>query len=118
MALLIITMFNMREWEVKTKIKKKIYQSKNTLDRIKPYLSDMINSHKAQGKKWKIYSDNKIIERTTQGEFKIQLTMVINFISSIPNSYKPRTMRTKSDDIVVIMGSESDEVIEELFKSF
>ena len=57
---------------------------KECLDRIKPYLSDMINNHKDQEKKWRIYSGNKIIERTTQGEFKIQLIMKINFISSKP----------------------------------
>ena len=28
---------------------------KEFLDRIKPYLSDMINNHKAQRKKWRIY---------------------------------------------------------------
>ena len=41
---------------------------KEYLDRIKPYLSDMINNHKAQGKKWKIHSGNTIIEHKTQGE--------------------------------------------------
>ena len=46
----------------------------------------MINNHKAEKKNWKIHSDNKIIEHTTQGGFKIQLTMAINFISSIPDS--------------------------------
>ena len=44
--------------------------------------------------------------------------MIINFISSKPDSDEPRTMRTKSDNIVVMMGSETDEVIEEIFKSF
>ena len=58
------------------------------------------------------------MEHTTQGEFKIQLTMVINFISSKADSDETRTMRTKSDNIAVMMGSETDEVMEELFKSF
>ena len=44
--------------------------------------------------------------------------MVINFISSIPDSDETRTMHTKSDNIAVMMGSETDEVIEELLKSF
>ena len=34
---------------------------------IRPYLSDIINNHKTQGK-WRIYSGNKIIEHKTQGE--------------------------------------------------
>ena len=63
------------------------------------------------------HSGNKIIERTTQGEFKIQLTMVINFVSSYRFS-ETCTMRTKSDNVAVMMGSETDEVIEELLKSF
>ena len=44
--------------------------------------------------------------------------MVINFISSISDSNKTRTMHTKSDNIAVMMVNETDEVIEELFKSF
>ena len=48
---------------------------------MKPYLSDVINDHKTQGK-WRIRSDNKIIEHKTQSEWKIQLTKTINFISS------------------------------------
>ena len=64
------------------------------LNRIKPYISNMINNHKAQGKKCRIHSDNEIIERTSQGEFKIQLTMEISFISSIPDSDETCTMRT------------------------
>ena len=56
---------------------------KRFLERIKPYLSDIINNLKAQGKKWRIHSGNKIIEGTTQGEFKIKLTMIINFDNCI-----------------------------------
>ena len=33
--------------------------------------------------------------------------MVINFISSIPDSNETHTMHTKSDNIDVIMGSET-----------
>ena len=102
---------------VEGKDKDKNLSVKEFLKRIKPYLNDMINDHKAQGKKWRIHSGNEIIESTTQGEFKIQLTMVINFISS-KDSGETRTMVTKSDNIAVMMGSETDEVIEEFFKSF
>ena len=83
---------------------------------IRPYLSDIINDHKAQGK-WKIDSGNKIIERKTQSEWKIQLTMEINFISSLPDSDETRTMQTKSDNIEIMMRSETKEFIKELFES-
>ena len=43
--------------------------------------------------------------------------MAINFISSKPNSDGIRTMNAKSDNIEIMMGSETDEIIEELFKS-
>ena len=42
--------------------------------------------------------------------------MSINFISS-KDSDETRTMHTKGDNIEIKMGSETDEVIEELFKS-
>ena len=84
---------------------------------IKPYLSDIINDHKTQGE-WTIYSDNTIIKHKTQSEWKIQLTMAINFISFKKDSPETRTMRTKSDNIEIMMGSETDETIEGLFESF
>ena len=43
--------------------------------------------------------------------------MAINFISS-KDSDETRTMRTKSNNVEIMMGSETDEIIEELFKSF
>ena len=66
---------------------------------IRPYLSDVTNYYK------------------TQGEWKIHLTMAINFFSS-KNSEETCTMYSKSDNIEVMMGSETDEIIEELFDSF
>ena len=65
---------------------------------IRPHLRDITNDHKAQG------------------EWKIQLTMIINFISS-RDSDEIRTMYTKSNDIEIIMGNVTDEIIEELFES-
>ena len=82
---------------------------------IRPYLSNVINNQ-AQGK-WRIHSGNTIIEHKTQGKWKIHLTMAINFISSKEDSTETRNMRTKSDNIEIMMGSETDEIIEELFKS-
>ena len=43
--------------------------------------------------------------------------MPINFISS-GDSDETLSMLTKSDDIEIIMGSETDDIIEELCKSF
>ena len=66
---------------------------------IRSYLVDMINDHK------------------NKGEWKIQLTMVINFISSKPDSDETRIMHTKSNNIEIMIGIDINEVIEELFKS-
>ena len=65
----------------------------------RPYLSDMTIDYK------------------TQGEWKIQLTMSINFISSI-DSGETRNFRTKSNNIEIMMGNETDEITDELFESF
>ena len=83
---------------------------------IKPYLSDMINDQKTQGV-WRIHSDNTTTDRKTQSEWKIQLTMTINFISS-KDSDETRTMHPKSNNVEVMMGNETNEIIEEIFKSF
>ena len=83
---------------------------------IKPYLSDMINDQKTQGV-WRIHSDNTATDRKTQSEWKIQLTMTINFISS-KDSDETRTMHPKSNNVEVMMGNETNEIIEEIFKSF
>ena len=52
----------------------------------------------------------------TQGEWEIQSTMSINFISS-KDSNETRTMHTKSDNIEMMIGNETNEIIEELFDS-
>ena len=61
--------------------KNKDLSIKKYLDGIKPYLGDIINNHKAQGEQ-KIHLGNKRIERKTQSELKIQLTIKINCVSS------------------------------------
>ena len=85
---------------------------------IRPYLSNIINDHKTHGK-WRIHSGNKIIEHKIQSEWKIQLTMAINFISS-KDSHNDEicTMYAKSNNAEIMMGSETGEIIEELFKFF
>ena len=69
------------------------------LDMIRPYLVDMINEHK------------------TKSKWKIQLTVVINFISSKPDSDETRIIYTKSNKIEIMNGSDTNEVIEKLFQS-
>ena len=59
-----------------------------------------------------IENDNK-----TQGEWKIHLTMAINFFSS-KNSEETRTMYSKNNNIEIMMGNENDKTIEDLFYSF
>ena len=68
------------------------------LDIIRPYLSDLIDKHK------------------TQGEGEMHLTMAINFIFS-KDSDETHTMHTKSDNIEIMMGRETDEIVEELFQT-
>ena len=43
--------------------------------------------------------------------------MAVNFISSRENFEETRNMHTKSGNIEIMMGSETDEIIKELFKS-
>ena len=76
------------------------------LDTIRPYLRDMINNHKAplEGS----------LDNGLRGEQKIQLTMQINFVSSL-GSQEIRTMDSKSKNIEILMGSERDDIINEIF---
>ena len=68
-------------------------------DIIKPYLRDMIDNHKARG------------------EWKIQLTMQIIFVCFI-DANETRAVHTKSDNITIMSGIETDDAINELLKSF
>ena len=79
--------------------KDKILTISEYLNNIRPYLVDMINEHK------------------NQSEWKIQLSVEINFISSKPDSDETRIMHTKSDNIEIVIGSDTNEVIEDLSKS-
>ena len=67
---------------------------------IRPYLVDIINDYK------------------NQSEWKIQLSAEINFISSKSDSDETRIMPTKSNSIEIMIGSDTNEVIKELLKSF
>ena len=96
--------------------KDKILAISEYLDMIIPYLRNIINNHKAQ-REWRIHSRTTIIKHKTQSECKIQLTMAINFIFSKKDSDETLTMRTKSNNVEIMMGSETDKIIEDLFKS-
>ena len=83
---------------------------------IRLYLSDLINKHKTHGSA--IYhSGNKSWIEKTSSEWKIQLTMAINFISS-KGSDETRTMHIKSTNVEIMVGSETNEIITDLFISF
>ena len=69
------------------------------LELIKPYLYDLINVHK------------------TKGEWKIQLSAEISFISQKTNSNEIRVMFTRSIPEEFMIGSETEEVAERLFMS-
>ena len=71
---------------------------------IMPYLRDMINNHKAPMK----------LKDHFFGEWKIQLTMQINFVSSLDPG-EIRTIYSKSDNVEITMGNETDHIINELF---
>ena len=76
--------------------KGKTLSIKYYLDEIKPYLTDIINDHK------------------TQGEWKIHLTVAVNFFSS--KDYEEIcAMHSKSDNIEILFGNETDEIIRKLF---
>ena len=52
----------------------------------------------------------------TQDEWNIQLTVEINSLLS-KDSNEIRTMHSKSDNIEIMIGNETDEIIEDFFES-
>ena len=90
--------------------------AKSAFNMIKPYLSDIINNHKTRSFV-RYHSGNKAWLEETASEWKIQLTMAINFISS-KDSDETRTMHTKSNNVEIMIGNETDEINEDLFESF
>ena len=83
---------------------------------IKPYLSDLINKHKTHGSA-RYHSGNKSWIEKTFSEWKIQLTMAINFISC-KDSDETQTMHTKSNNVEIMVGNETNEIIMDLFEAF
>ena len=77
----------------------KILTVKEYLALIEPYLRELINDDKSKG------------------EWKVQLTAQINFISLRPDSDETRAMHTRSNKEEFMNGSDTDEIIKELYKS-
>ena len=82
---------------------------------IRRYLGDIINNYKTQGH-WKIHSGDDVIDYKPGREWKTQLTMIINFMSS-KDSDEVCTKDTKSNSIEIMMGNETDKIIEKHFES-
>ena len=72
-------------------------------DMIKPYLVDLIN-------------ENKAIE-TSPNEWKIQINMHINFVSS-NDTGEIRTVFVWSDNEEIRLGNETDDIVKRLINSF
>ena len=68
-------------------------------DIIRPFLRDMIDNHKARG------------------EWKIQLTMRIIFVS-FKDANETHEMHTKSYNIAIMRGVENEDIINELSNTF
>ena len=83
---------------------------KKYLTIIKPYLIDITNEHKTHGFV-RYHSGNKSWLEETSSEWKIQLTMAINCTSSKDSD----SMHTKSNNVEIMIGSETDEIIKDLF---
>ena len=73
------------------------------LDMIKPYLSDLIN-------------ENKTI-KTGSNEWKIQINMYVNFVSS-NDTGETRITFVWSDNEEIKLGNETDDIIKRLINSF
>ena len=76
----------------------KHYQLRKYLNKIRPYLKDIIHN----------------LKKTDM--WKFQLTIAINFVSSKDND-EECVMHSKSDNIEIMIKDKADKVIEELFQS-
>ena len=78
----------------------KILTVKEYLALIEQYLKKLINYYK------------------NKGEWKLQLTAEINFVSLKPGSHETCIMHTRSDNEEIMTGSDTDEIIKGFFESF
>ena len=77
----------------------KILSLKEYLNLIEKYLRELIEKYKLKG------------------EWKVQLTIEVNFVSLKPDSDETRIMYTRSDNIEIMYGDDNDDIIEQLFES-
>ena len=77
----------------------KILSLKEYLNLMEKYLRELIEEYKLKG------------------EWKVQLTIEVNFISLKPGSDETRIMYTRSDNIEIMFGDDNDDIIEQLFES-
>ena len=77
----------------------KILSLKEYLNLIEKYIRELIEEYKLKG------------------EWKIQLTTEVNFISLKPGSDEIRIMYTKSDNIEIMFGDNNDDIIDQISES-
>ena len=77
----------------------KILSLKEYLNLIETYLRELLEEYKRKG------------------EWKVQLTMEVNFILLKPGSGETRIMYTRSDNMEIMFGDDNDDIIEQLFES-
>ena len=63
------------------------------------------------------YLRELIEEYKLKGEWKVQLTIKINFISLKPGSDETCIMYTRSDNVEIMFGDDNDDITEQLFES-
>ena len=80
--------------------KEKILSVKQYLNKIKPYLYDLINDHRIVRRVW-----------------KIQINMHVNFISS-RDTGETRIYYVWSDNVSIMQGENTNAIIREIFRSF
>ena len=77
--------------------KNRILSVEEYLDKIRPYLRDIISDHKQSG------------------TWKIQSTITINFISSKDDNDEECAMHSNSDNIEIMISDDADEVIKKIY---
>ena len=77
----------------------KILSLKEYLNLIEKYLRELLEEYKQKG------------------EWKVQLTIEVDFISLKPGSDETRIMYTRSDNTEIKFGDDNDDIIEQLFES-
>ena len=63
------------------------------------------------------YVRKLIEEYRLKGEWKVQSTIEINFISLKPRSNETRIMYTRNDNVEIMFDDDNDDIIEQLFES-